>query len=75
VPAATLTSKGQITIPKDVRDSLGLQTGDQIEFVEDVAGYRLQKRVLASPFEKYRGYLKGLAGRDPDSLAEEMRGQ
>lgn len=31
---ATMTSKGQITIPKVVRERLGLDTGDQIEFVE-----------------------------------------
>jgi len=29
---ATLTSKGQTTIPVDIRNGLGLQTGDQIEF-------------------------------------------
>ena len=29
----TLTSKGQVTIPKFVRDSLALQAGDKIEFV------------------------------------------
>lgn len=29
----TLTSKGQVTIPKNVRDSLGLHVGDKIEFV------------------------------------------
>lgn len=31
---ATLTSKGQITIPAQVRASLGLSAGDRIEFIE-----------------------------------------
>jgi antitoxin PrlF len=30
--AATITSKGQVTIPVDVRNQLGLQSGDRIEF-------------------------------------------
>ena len=30
---AILTSKGQVTIPKQVRDSLQLHTGDKVEFV------------------------------------------
>lgn len=32
---ATITSKGQITIPLPVRQRLGLRAGDQIEFDED----------------------------------------
>ncbi|MFZ0294126.1 MAG: AbrB/MazE/SpoVT family DNA-binding domain-containing protein [Candidatus Sulfotelmatobacter sp.] len=32
--AATLTSKGQITIPVQVRTALGVDSGDRIEFVE-----------------------------------------
>jgi len=35
---ATLTSKGQITIPLAVRRKLGLDTGDRVEFVEIVPG-------------------------------------
>ena len=30
---ATITTKGQVTIPKSVRDSLMLNTGDKIEFL------------------------------------------
>jgi AbrB family looped-hinge helix DNA binding protein len=39
---STLTSKGQITIPKRVRDQLGLKTGDKVEFVlHDDGGVRM----------------------------------
>ena len=31
---AVVTSKGQITIPKPVRDGLGVTSGDRVEFVE-----------------------------------------
>ncbi|HME36870.1 MAG TPA: AbrB/MazE/SpoVT family DNA-binding domain-containing protein [Candidatus Sulfotelmatobacter sp.] len=34
VPTATITSKGQITIPVRVRAALGVDSGDRIEFVE-----------------------------------------
>jgi AbrB family looped-hinge helix DNA binding protein len=30
--AATLTSKGQTTIPKEIRESLGMKAGDRIAF-------------------------------------------
>ena len=32
--AATVTSKGQITIPVDVRQALRIEAGDRVEFVE-----------------------------------------
>ena len=32
---STLTSKGQVTIPKNVRDSLKLHAGDKVEFIEN----------------------------------------
>lgn len=35
---ATLTSKGQVTIPVAVRKGLGVDTGDRVEFIEVDAG-------------------------------------
>jgi len=34
MPTATITSKGQLTIPVQVRKALGVNSGDRIEFVE-----------------------------------------
>jgi antitoxin PrlF len=39
-----LTTRGQVTIPKSVRDALRLRPGDEVEFVKDTMGFRLQKR-------------------------------
>jgi antitoxin PrlF len=33
VPEATLTSKGQVTIPKEVRDALHIDAGDRVQFL------------------------------------------
>jgi antitoxin PrlF len=41
---STLTSKGQTTIPKDIRKRLNLHPGDRLEFVIDEDG-----RVLVLP--------------------------
>ena len=72
---ATVTSKGQITIPKPVRDRMGLKPGDLVEFVEDDGQIRMLKKVSASPLRRYRGYLKHLKGTQPDQVVEDMRGE
>ncbi|WP_271893173.1 AbrB/MazE/SpoVT family DNA-binding domain-containing protein [Candidatus Phyllobacterium onerii] len=38
MPAATVTSKGQITIPSAVRKALGVDTGDRINFIQTADG-------------------------------------
>lgn len=38
MPSATVTSKGQITLPKEVRARLGLRPGDRVAFRENADG-------------------------------------
>lgn len=52
--AATLTSKGQITLPKSVRERLGVESGDRIEFIESEHGF------LVMPATRDIRTLKGL---------------
>ena len=42
---ATITSKGQVTIPSDVRQRLGLASGDRIEFVEIDGAYAIKPAI------------------------------
>jgi AbrB family looped-hinge helix DNA binding protein len=42
--SATVTSKGQITLPKDVRQELGLKAGDKVEFEKVDGRYVLRPR-------------------------------
>ena len=41
MPTSTVTSKGQITLPRDVRQALGLDLGDKVDFVEVEGGFKL----------------------------------
>jgi AbrB family looped-hinge helix DNA binding protein len=41
MPIATLTSKGQITVPVAVRAALGLEAGAKLDFVADGDGFKL----------------------------------
>ena len=69
--AATITSKGQITIPIQVRTALGVDTGDRIEFVEIEKG-----QFVIVPFNRSVRELKGMLrvkGRKPVSIEEMNR--
>lgn len=68
-----VTTKGQVTIPKEIREALGIEPGDEVTFEKTEAGYKLRKKAPTTaegedPFEKYRGS----AGSD-DSMPERMR--
>ena len=45
----TITSKGQVTIPKHVRQQLGIRQGSEVEFA--VVGDHIELRVVQQPAE------------------------
>ena len=69
-----ITSKGQVTLPKRIRERLGINPGDDVDFIDTDGVITVIKQVPASRFSAYRGYLKHLRGRSTDELIEEMRG-
>ena len=57
---ATLTSKGQITLPVAMRRSLGVKVGDKITFSKAKDGSWMLPRQSESVFEKWRGIGTGI---------------
>lgn len=57
MPTATMTSKGQVTIPKAVRDLLRVDAGDQIDFVVTDRG-DVMVRGVSIDVRELRGLLK-----------------
>jgi AbrB family looped-hinge helix DNA binding protein len=53
MPEATITSKGQITIPKAVREALKLKPGDRIDFIQDEQGQIILTPIKTSVDEMY----------------------
>jgi antitoxin PrlF len=52
---ATITSKGQITVPREIRRMLGVKSGDKLLFESDGKGIRVRPVRSESAFSKYRG--------------------
>ena len=81
--AATLTEKGQIVIPAEIRARYGLTPGTQVEFVDDGDSIRLVVRRKVSPSiaeagfalvkVKSKGGIRRLADFDPAALVSRKR--
>ena len=61
---STISSKGQVTVPLEVRRRLGLNEGDRVEFViENEQTVLRPARLPGNPFEKYVGILPSFKGK------------
>lgn len=72
--SARVTDRGQVTIPKRVRDRLGIRPGALLEFDEGEAGELVARKVTTeSALDRAYGIL-GLEG-SSDQLMAEIRGE
>lgn len=72
MPKAKVTSKGQVTIPKEIREKMNLNPGDKVFFEETADG-----KVKITPQKKSIKDLKGILyrpGQKAKSLQEINRG-
>jgi AbrB family looped-hinge helix DNA binding protein len=75
--STTVTSKGQVTIPKAIRDQLDLKPGSKVDFRAGPGGEIVLKRADGkrppSRFEKFRGHAG--PGMSTDEIMALLRGE
>jgi antitoxin PrlF len=69
---ARVSEKGQVTIPKPLRDRLGIRPGEVLDFEEEGGQLIARKSVSQDPVDALYGML-ALPAR-PDALLDELRG-
>lgn len=75
---AKITSKGQITVPREIRRVLGVRPGDRLLFESDEKGIRVRPVRTTSPFAKFKGIGNGGIGSGRKGVTRwvrELRGQ
>lgn len=70
----TLTSKGQVTIPKAVRDRLGLEAGDKLRFHFQSDGKVVVEPERSGPLGRLPGMLREFAPSTAVSIEEMHEG-
>ena len=69
---STISSKGQVTVPAEVRDRLGLVAGTAVEFLVREGEVVMRKRRVDDPIDRVFGMLK--LDKSVDDSITEMRG-
>jgi len=68
-----ISKKGQITLPKRVREALGVKAGEKLVIKEE-EGKVLIEKAPSSPFDEFYGYLN-IEGVTTDEIMKEIRGE
>jgi AbrB family looped-hinge helix DNA binding protein len=69
---ATVGERGQVTIPKRMRDRLGIRPGEQVEFSEEPGGLMIRKADVLARIESVQGIMD--LGMSTDEFIELLRG-
>ncbi len=67
-----VTRRGQVTIPKVLRDRTGIDEGTEIDFLEEKGRVIIVKSTTKNPFDAWVGYLS--SPDDSDAQVKKMRG-
>lgn len=70
---AKITSKGQVTLPREIRERLGVHDGDRIRFELEGGAVVLYPQRDTPSFETMIGLAKQPAGQDARRLIDELR--
>jgi antitoxin PrlF len=69
----TVSEKGQVTIPKRLRDRLGIRAGEVLNFEEDHGRLVATKLTARDPIDELFGVLK--SGEGTDAMMRGLRGE
>lgn len=57
---AKVMSKGQVTIPKNIREALGVETGDRVTFIQEDGRIVIMNSAIYA-MKKFQSQMKGVA--------------
>lgn len=67
-----VSEKGQVTIPKRLRERLGIRPGEVLDFEEEEGTLVARKTAVTDPIDAVYGIVT--LGRPTDELVDELRG-
>jgi antitoxin PrlF len=63
---STVTTKGQVTIPKPIRDAMGIGPNDRVSFIRE------GERILLQPIRTLKAFRGAVQSKEPGSSEEEL---
>jgi len=70
---SVITQKGQVTIPKKIRNKLNVKHGDEVVFNVEDEKVIVRKKVKKTRFHQYVGYLKHKTDTKVDDIISQLR--